>query len=517
MSSFDSLLVTNFNNEERKSQYPDIKENPEFANKSDGQLKMVFAKRGTNCRSRMAELFNANHFMVLVFDGTVGKIKDANTIDILHLIYNRRGINRIFVQQLGTASEVMELKKDRSFKIYESHTIWSKSYVELIEFCQKKDDERSPYIPYGDNCHNFCIEFAKFCEISYSEINFTGMEGIVYGLIRLIKFCNYSIAYHGYRVYIYCIMFLLWSILATAWWSQIHSFQNEFKSQFDSCATGTYFILFSSFITIIHVLCDPYYYEPGNERFITKFCAVLFIVGGICYWFGGLAVTGVIYQTLHPICQNLSLAHKGYCSAFAGVWFTECSLIGVTSIAFGIDMVYKIFNYAIFRKFFNLGLLWFTSLVGFFCYAILSTKLRDIHDSGQTSIGAVAAGYFFIFVISSFYICWNGYKYYQVNIDKDYKWGERIIGDALCMLCTIFFGLIIICGYWAMTSYQSTSIEKAVLYGTGLNATYLAVYWVGIAFFWVFFLFIILSDMQLGTPESIDILREWDEVEDDEN
>eukprot|EP00487_Bulimina_marginata_P002228 TRINITY_DN15218_c0_g1_i1.p1 TRINITY_DN15218_c0_g1~~TRINITY_DN15218_c0_g1_i1.p1 ORF type:complete len:104 (-),score=3.62 TRINITY_DN15218_c0_g1_i1:91-402(-) len=96
------------------------------------------------------------------------------------------------------------------------------------------------------------------------------------------------------------------------------------------------------------------------------------------------------------------------------------------------------------------------------------------------------------------------------------KIGEsRICIDISCLICAMFFGLILISGYWAISSGNSSSIEKTVLDQTSLNKTYLAVYWVGMGFFWIFFLFIVISDMHIGIPQSVYIKRAWDEVDDE--
>eukprot|EP01083_Nonionella_stella_P059450 155515_1 len=500
-SSTTPILVPHLETAERNAKYSRINENPAFLSPSRG-INLVFCKSGSAPRGRVAQLFSANHFFILVFSSEYDNVKDADTIDIFHLMPHR-GINRILVHEVDRE----DLESSDDVTIYSTHTIRSKSYKELIDFCKAKDDKRAQYFTVANNCHKFCIDFAKYCDIEYGEINFSGMEGCLYGVVNIVQFCHFCVAYHGYRLYVYCTMFFLWSIFATAWWSQIRSFDNPFKSQFDSCATGTYFILFASFLTIILAICDC----KKSCALGMNLCAVLFIVGGICYWFGGFAVTGIIRKTLDPVCHRLPNVNTGYCSAFAGIWFTECSLVGLTSIVFGVDMMVKVLNFEIFRRFFNLALLWFTSLVGFFCYAILSTNVPNIkEDAGKMTLGAVAAAYFFMFVISSFYICWSGYKYYVVNHNSDTRWGDRIILDISSIICTCFFGVMLICGYWAMTSYNNTSIERSLLNETDFNHGYLAVYWVGMSFFWMIFLLIVLSDMHIGVPQSVNIRAGWE-------
>eukprot|EP01083_Nonionella_stella_P021996 60834_1 len=514
-TSKNTALIAPAINEERKQQYEFINENEEFIGKSSGELKVCFVKDGGNYNGRTAELMNANHFLVVIFSAEFERLNDAPAIDIIHL-WPKRGKNRILVERDETDYTAAD---PENITIYEPRYLY-KSYAEIINFCKAKDDERSIYYSMFDNCHKFCIDFAKHCEIDYSDINFTDMEGTLYGIVNFVKFCAFCINNHHHRGYVYSIMFFVWSIFSAIWWCQIHSFKDSFKTQFDSCATGTFFILFASLITFCIIRGYPSLYKremtDKNSNYFLSFWAFLYFLGGICYWFGGLAVTAAFLQRLMPVCHDLSLPHKGYCSAFAGVWFTECSLVGITAIMFAADIWTKALNFAAFRKFFNLSLLAFVSLVGFFCYAILATKMEHINvDQGRSSLGAVAAAYFFLFCISSGYIGWNVYKYYVVNEDRDFHWGKRIFVDVSCIVCTVFFGLILISGYFAIGSFQSQSIGKSALETTELHEHLLAVYWIGMAFFYVFYLFIILGDMAIGVPEHIDIQRQWQQrVED---
>eukprot|EP01084_Bolivina_argentea_P003724 7026_1 len=502
MSSATSVIVPNLGTALTDG-CSDIQENDEFINKKAGELHIVFVKHGSNHRNRCAELLAAHHFMIFMFPSELQSIKDATTMDKIHLTYDDFHFNKIKVTSFSQNEFQKEYSDEFITKLNNPHTIYNKSYWEIIQFCKAKNDEKSVYHRKADNCHKFCIDFATFCNVDYDEINFTKMEGCWYGFISFIKFCSFCISDTYYRGFIYSLMFFLWSIFATAWWSQINSFNNSFKSPFDSCATGAYFILFASFINMIALYCF-------DGRCTNILCSILFIVGGICYWFGGFAVTTIFNKTLHSECDHLSLPHKGYCSAFSGMWFTECSLIGVSSVIFGIDIWIKVLKYRIFRKFVNFGLLSFVSLVGFFCYAILSTNLKNIQNhNGKGSLATIASAYFFIFCISTFYVIWVGYKYYAVNEQQydsasRHRWGrERTAIDIICVICTVFFGFILVCGYWAISSHPT--INKSALDGTNLNETYLTVYWIGMSLFWIFYLFIIISDMHIGTPQSFNI------------
>ena len=142
------------------------------------------------------------------------------------------------------------------------------------------------------------------------------------------------------------------------------------------------------------------------------------------------------------------------------------------------------------RLFVNLGLYTFISLVGFFCYAVQSTSKPKFTDGKRYNgaTGAIAAGYFFIFLLLVIY-------WLLTCVTPLRERFKTPLMEFIFTILFVFFALILVIGYWA----QAGDFKKQPpFYNFKEYGRQYAGYMVGISFVNLFMCFFFACDIQMG-------------------